>query len=102
MQVSAEARWFWPGEPPRGFEKWFYNREKHPCPFGGGELRLDTYLLDRGGRCPTAVLRLRTGRGAFPYCKTTSQTPAVVRPARTIVPPQILASSLPPHDRQSH
>src|SRR5579885_588236 len=48
MQVSAEARWFWPGEPPRGFEKWFYNREKHPCPFGGGELRLDTYLLDRG------------------------------------------------------
>lgn len=46
MQVSAEARWFWPGLLPADFERWFCD----PLPEGraasGGKERIDTYFFD--------------------------------------------------------
>ena len=43
MMVSAEARWFWQGNPPDDLERWF---ELRPIVAGGGVPRLDEYLLD--------------------------------------------------------
>ena len=43
MLVSAEARWFWNGAPPRDLERWFAER---PIAAGGGTPRVDDYLLD--------------------------------------------------------
>jgi len=43
--VSAELRWFWPGSLPGGVEAWF---EGGPVPPGGGQSRVDEYLVDPG------------------------------------------------------
>lgn len=48
MLVSAEVRWFWRNAPPDGFEEWFRAATDSHCAAGGGEPRVDEYLLDRG------------------------------------------------------
>lgn len=46
MQLSAEIRWFWKDAAPAGFESWFTDANRHPCPAGGGTPRIDKYLVD--------------------------------------------------------
>jgi hypothetical protein len=46
MPISAEIRWFWPTTPPPGLQDWFCTAAHHPCPAGGGLVRVDEYLLD--------------------------------------------------------
>ena len=48
MRISAELRWFWRGDVPPAFEKWFRESPTHPYPVGGGNLRQDDYLVDPG------------------------------------------------------
>lgn len=60
MQISAEARWFWPEALPPGLEDWYRTRAGS-CPPGGGAHREDVYLLDPG----QVELGLKT-RGAKP------------------------------------
>ncbi len=48
MLISAEARWFWPNSPPDGLEDWFIQAHEPYCPAGGGEPRIDEYLVDPG------------------------------------------------------
>ena len=43
MMVSAELRWFWKNEPPKGLDTWFRSGR---FPVGGGRLRRDEYLID--------------------------------------------------------
>ena len=50
MQVSAELRWFWRAQPPRGFEEWFRAVDVHGCAAGGGRTRTDRYLRDAAQR----------------------------------------------------
>jgi hypothetical protein len=42
MLLSAEVRWFWQGPQP-DLQRWFAEPLPHP---GGGEERIDTYLVD--------------------------------------------------------
>ena len=46
MQVSAEIRVFWHGEPPRGFQDWFLGTAAHGTAVGGGSTRVDEYVSD--------------------------------------------------------
>jgi hypothetical protein len=48
MLLSAELRWFWPGEPPSSFETWFKDAISGRCAAGGGEDRSDSYLSSHG------------------------------------------------------
>lgn len=48
MQVSAEIRWFWRGDPPAGLEAWFRDPDAHGCPPFGEETRTDVYLREPG------------------------------------------------------
>jgi len=43
MLVSAEIRWFWEGDIPSEWDRWF---RSGPFPPGGGAARVDEYLLD--------------------------------------------------------
>jgi hypothetical protein len=93
MFLSAEIRWFWPDECPGDLRRWF--DETSPAP-GGGELRIDQYLLltgeseisiKRRGDKPDVeikglVARLRNERGSFAphvelWCKWRVQTSAL-------------------------
>jgi hypothetical protein len=76
MFVSAEIRWFWRDDCPANLRRWFY--ETPPAP-GGGQLRIDQYLLlnheteismKRRGESPDVemkglVARLRNERDSF-------------------------------------
>jgi hypothetical protein len=42
MFVSAEIRWFWQDDCPANLRRWF---DETPPAAGGGELRIDQYLL---------------------------------------------------------
>jgi len=44
--VSAELRWFWSEEEPVELASWFHSRDVHPFAPGGGETRVDRYLVD--------------------------------------------------------
>lgn len=47
MQLSAEIRWFWAGDPPAGLKEWFLEAKGDVCAAGGGEReRQDQYLRD--------------------------------------------------------
>lgn len=46
MHVSAETRWFWHDEPPRGFRDWFLGTGSYGTAVGGGSTRVDEYLID--------------------------------------------------------
>jgi hypothetical protein len=48
MQVSAEIRWFWRDAPPAGLQDWFRDGGGEFCAAGGGQTRVDEYLLDTG------------------------------------------------------
>jgi hypothetical protein len=47
MQVSAEIRWFWPELEPTDLAGWFQDKAVHNFSPGGGETRVDLYLVDR-------------------------------------------------------
>ncbi len=61
MQLSAEARWFWPSAPPVGLEDWFHSAQDASCATGDGEARLDEYLRD-AAQAELGVKR-RCGKG---------------------------------------
>jgi hypothetical protein len=45
MQLSAEVRWFWRGDPQPECHAWFQSAAMHGCPAGGGkDSREDIYL----------------------------------------------------------
>lgn len=45
MQISAEIRWFWRGDPQPEFHAWFQSASLHGCTAGGGkDSREDIYL----------------------------------------------------------
>jgi hypothetical protein len=46
MFLSAELRWFW-SEAPAGLEAWFRDEAIHGCRSGGGDTRVDRYLLEK-------------------------------------------------------
>ena len=48
MELSAETRWFWRGAGPPELRQWFMDASLHTCAPGGGRLRVDAYLSDRG------------------------------------------------------
>lgn len=48
MQVTAESRWFWRDRPPPGLAEWFRSEAVHGVPAGGGGVRTDVYLRERG------------------------------------------------------
>ncbi len=48
MQISGEVRWFQLGEAPLELSSWFQSTRVHQCPPGGGEIRVDRYLVDPG------------------------------------------------------
>jgi hypothetical protein len=76
MFVCAEIRWFWQDECPANLRRWF--NEALPTA-GGGELRIDQYLLltddfeisiKRRGENPNVEIKglvatLRNERGSF-------------------------------------
>jgi hypothetical protein len=76
MFVSAEIRWFWQDDCPANLRRWF---DETPPAAGGGELRIDQYLLltdqseisiKRRGENPDVeikglVARIRNERGSF-------------------------------------
>ena len=46
MRVTAEMRWFWPGQCPSDLETWFFK----PSPrAGGGQPRSDEYVRPSNG-----------------------------------------------------
>jgi hypothetical protein len=48
MQISAEIRWFWKRTTEPELAAWFVSPKSHGEPAGGGNLRTDVYLIDRG------------------------------------------------------
>jgi hypothetical protein len=47
MMLSAEARWFWRGEPSSAIAQWFMGTQSFGREAAGGETRIDRYLRAR-------------------------------------------------------
>ena len=46
MRVTAEMRWFWPGQCPPDLESWFFKSTPRA---GGGQPRCDQYVRPSNG-----------------------------------------------------
>ena len=46
MRVTAEMRWFWPGQCPPDLESWFFKSSPEA---GGGHPRCDEYVRPSNG-----------------------------------------------------
>ena len=52
MRITAEMRWFWPGQCPPDLEDWFFK----PSPrVGGGQLRCDEYVQESNGSAEVGI-----------------------------------------------
>lgn len=82
MSISAELRWFWPEAAPHDLAAWFRGAATHQWPAGGGRLRSDTYVVDRGQ--PELGIKHR-GSASIPELKQrcgTAQQPCEIEPFR--------------------
>ena len=85
MRITAEMRWFWPGQCPPDLEDWFFK----PSPrAGGGQLRCDEYVQQSNGSAEVGIKKRGSKAGVeVKGLIGTSLSPDLIlgTPLRTVV-----------------